>query len=105
VSVLDRAGIVRAVEVDDGPWAADDGISLVDGRPGVLSVSWLGGACDTGAELTIEALADGFRLVLETRVEPGGCRLIGISRRVLIVLNRVVALQQFTFHRPGGVVN
>ncbi len=66
-----------------------EGLQVVPGRPNMLSLTWLGGVCDTGVEITLRQ-EQALTLQLTTSRRQGGCRLAGITRSIFITFTRPI---------------
>ena len=97
VEVVDQTGFVRSIELDRADPPPLDPIAAVDGEPSAIRVTWMGGMCDTATRLSITQAADRIRISETTTRHPGGCRLAGISRTLLLRLEQPLPVEAITF--------
>jgi hypothetical protein len=98
VRVVDETGNVKLAELAGGRMPEPEGFGgadIVDGDDRRLLVGWTGGACDRSAEVRVTSEGGSWTVTVTTDVAPGGCRLIGIGRAV--ILDVAVAVE------PGSV--
>lgn len=89
VRVSDPSGVIRAVSI----FAADaghDGVTQVPGRDDALYLQWMGGMCDRAAEVVVDRAGAILFVTISTKRDFGGCRLMGISRTLMLELNEPV---------------
>ena len=82
VTVSDHTGVVVGAGWSNGFNSFQKGPRAVAGRPDMLAVGWLGGACDL--EVAINVTNPGRWQVDIRTDEPNACILVGISREVVI---------------------
>jgi hypothetical protein len=87
VQLIDTTGSVTGLELPPvgEPLAPVQGsVQPVAGRSNAVVLEWTGGACDEKVEVELPA-AQPTAFTLTTRHGLGGCFLVGVSRRVVIV--------------------
>jgi hypothetical protein len=89
VRVSDPSGLIRAVSVVAAD-AGHEGVTQVPGRVDALDLQWIGGMCDRGAEVVVDRAGTGLIVTISTDRDFGGCRLMGISRTLMLELNQPV---------------
>ena len=96
VEVVDAAGIVTSIELNQADLPPLQPIAPVDGDRSAVWVSWSGGLCDTATRLRITREGKGLR-ISEATTRPGACRLAAIYRTLLFRLVEPVPLEAVTF--------
>jgi hypothetical protein len=106
VRLVDSTGLIIGFQqASPGPdqrgWL--EGVAVFPGDPPALVFTWLGGACDRDVSMTVGGTASSLLVTIQTNREAGGCRLVGITRSVLLELNAVVDPANVTFEDPANV--
>jgi hypothetical protein len=108
VTLADRLGVVTGM--DAAGTQGWDGVANRGGDLRLLSVTWVGGACDERIGMLLEQAGDDrYRVTVETEIEPGPCREAGFLHTVDLRLSRPIAADSVVlFQRsspaadPGG---
>jgi hypothetical protein len=67
----------------------------VPGREDAVLLTWIGGACDDRAIVTIDRDGERYRITVEAQVSAKGCRPVGIIRTLLLTLTEPVGSDAF----------
>jgi hypothetical protein len=79
VTVRDESGRIDGAEVDPSGVTTADAVSNPAGKPGVLLVSWVGGACDVDTDIQIGGTAEALTVAITRSASDGECDTIGIG--------------------------
>ena len=88
----DETGLVTAIEQQPLAGGFDPGtrVSADPTNATVLSVSWLGGACDTEIDISFARASSGYALEIQSHRGAGTCPAVGIPRGLEIDLSAPV---------------
>jgi hypothetical protein len=101
VTLADRVGVVTGM--DAAGTQGWDGVANPGGDLRLLSVTWLGGACDEHIGMSLEQVGDDrYRVTVETEVEPGPCREAGFLHTVDVRLSRPIAADAVVLFQRSG---
>jgi hypothetical protein len=97
VTIVDHSGIVSEAGPDASP---DDVVSrtivqAVPGREDAVRLSWIGGACDDRAIVTIDRDGDRYRVTVEAKPSAKECPPVGIIRTLRLTLTAPVGSDAF----------
>ena len=97
VTIVDHAGIVS--DAAPGEPANDVGsgtiVRAIPGRDDMVQLTWIGGACDDRAIVTIDPTADRYRVSVQAQSSAMACSAVGIIRSVALTLNEPVGAGVF----------
>jgi len=85
ITVDDRTGLVRSIEIARSEGNTGDGVSTVVGRPAAIRLQWTGGLCDRRAVLLFDRNGGRIEVTVTTQ-SADACRLAGIVRAVTLDL-------------------
>ena len=83
IRVSDLHGLIRTVSIVSVN-AVPEGVSQVPDRADALFVHWIGGMCDRSAVLVLDRADGDLLITLTTERDFGGCRMMGISRALML---------------------
>jgi hypothetical protein len=97
VTIVDHGGIVREARPDARPddVASRTSVHAVPGREDAVLLTWIGGACDDRAIVTIDRDVGRYRVTVEAQSSAKGCRPVGIIRTLLLTLTEPVGSEAF----------
>jgi hypothetical protein len=99
VTVVDHAGIIAGAAPAQATapvgWRLGE-VGAVPGRADAVTVTWVGGACDDRAVITIDLAGDRYAVAVESQMSAMGCVAVGIFRSVVLTLTEPVGPDAFT---------
>ena len=100
VTIVDHASIVRgaAPAGRTNDVSSDTTVHAVAGRDDQVLLTWIGGACDDRAIVTIDRDAGRYRVSVTSDSSATACSAVGIFRTLLLDLTEHVGADAF---RPG----
>lgn len=78
-AVRDESGRIDSAEIDPPGVSPQVEVSNPADEPGVLLVSWVGGACDERTDIGVADAAQGLVVTIRPTVSPGDCDAIGVG--------------------------
>lgn len=97
VTVVDHADVISdaaPAEIPaDAPWETT--IRAVDGRDDAVLLTWMGGACDDRAIVTVDEVGARYRVTVKTEMSGMGCTAVGVFRAVLLTLAKPIEPDAF----------
>jgi hypothetical protein len=97
VTVVDHAGIVREAGPADrlDVVETDAIVQAIPGREDAVLLTWMGGACDDRAIVTIDRDGDRFTVAVDTQSSATACSAVGIFRTLMLTLIEPVGAGAF----------
>jgi hypothetical protein len=96
--VRDESGRIDAAEIDPPGVTAPERVSNPVGEPGVLLVSWVGGACDERTDIGVAGSDQGLVVTIKPTVAAGDCDAIGIGHTLRLTSANPLPASSVTVH-------
>jgi len=96
VTIVDHAGIVREAAPGEGPNdISTTTIRAVPGRDDAVMLTWMGRDCVDRAIVTIDPIADRYRVTVDEQSSASSCSAVGILRTLVLQLTEPVGADAF----------
>ena len=105
VVLNDETGLITRIESTPAEMQGNDymapAVRVDPGDPNSFILSWLGGACDNHASLTLKRFENGYELRLAVDTAFGGCIALGVFRDVRIVTSSPISVDSIVVGGTG----
>jgi hypothetical protein len=97
-AVRDESGRIDDAEIDPAGVTNQDSVSNPAGEPGVLLVSWVGGACDERTDIGVTDSDQGLIVTIRPTVAAGACDAIGVGHTLRLTSGKPLPASTVTVH-------